>query len=121
MHTAYREFQGMAFLKNAISLGFLFQRGRPFRRVILVHRVNGYKVTVQQFDDLGVRERTRSHRKCAPSTPPNIHSAIVSEKKHWTIQLPGPLPGVPDVFGPADLVKALFSGCRLEFVNALFD
>jgi hypothetical protein len=45
----------------------------------------------------------------------------VSEKEHWTIQLPGQLPGVPDVFGPADLVKALFSGCRLEFVNALFD
>ena len=78
------------------------------------------KGVVQEFEDPAVRERTRSHREGAPSTPPDVDSTVVGEKKNRAIVFFGEPFGGANVLGPADFVESFFFGRRLQLPNALF-
>jgi hypothetical protein len=103
----------------AFFLFFLLRIGRA--RDEIIRRIYWDKVAVEQFDDLGIGERTRSQGEGAASAAADVHSAIVREKENRPMMLASQLLRFQQARAPADLIKAFLVSSRLPIGNTAID
>jgi hypothetical protein len=114
-------------LKDPTIGGLLVRGDRVVVLVIDAIDIDGDEVVVEEVDDLGVGERTRSQGGSAPSAALEgdgvlaLGTAAVSEQKHGTPAVPGSAQGITKVPGPGDVIQAAFLRRRLPGLHALFD
>jgi hypothetical protein len=114
-------------LKNSMVRAFLIPRHGVVIFVVDPIDVDGDVVVVEQIDDLGVGERTRSDGSGAPSATLQgdgvlaLGATAVREQEHGTPVVLGQAQGVAEVLGPGNVIQEPFLMGWLPGLNPLID
>jgi hypothetical protein len=115
------EFLGMEIEVNALPLFLFCGRRFSFRSgCLLIRAGDRNEIPIEQLDDFGIGERTRSQAKSPTSTTAGIDLAVVEEQEDGTVGLLGEFLGAEDTGGPSNLVEALFGARGLDIADLLF-
>src|SRR3954454_3300602 len=96
----------VALLADAFEFLALLDRDSGFLAgIVLVDGVDADKGAVEESDDGGIGERTRSHGECPASAAASVDSAVHREQEDGPLMFFAQLDRGANVLRPADLVK----------------
>src|SRR5471030_857646 len=104
---------------NPLPFRLFGRRSFAAPRVVFVGRVNRNVAAVQKVDYFGIRERTRPHGKCPPSTAAGFDSPIVGEEKQRAVEGTSKPLRFQNSVCPADIVNPPLGAAWLELADPL--